>query len=93
MAEFRRLDRWKKSERKTDAWIADQIGVDKGVFSRFRNGLQTLKMKHLLRFEEVTEITPAECAEFYAEAVREREGDEPHASKKNGQGRVVEGAI
>lgn len=72
MAEFRKLDLWKKAEGKNDAWIAAEIGVDKGVFSRFRNGLQTLKMKHLLRFEDVTGITPAECAEFYAEAVKER---------------------
>lgn len=71
MADFRKLDLWQKAEGWNDAKTAKEIGVDKGVFSRFRNGLQTLKMRDLLRFEAVTGITPAECAEFYAEAVKE----------------------
>jgi len=81
MADFRKLDLWQKAEGKNDAWTAKEIGVGKGVFSRFRNGLQTLKMRHLLRFEEVTGISPAECAEFYAEAVKER-SPEPEAGGK-----------
>lgn len=72
MAEFTKLDLWQEAKEKSDAWVAKEIGVDKGVFSRFRNGRQTLKMRHLLRFQEVTGITPAECAEFYARAVKER---------------------
>lgn len=93
MAEFRKLDLWKKAEEKSDAWIADKIGVDKGVFSRFRNGRQTLKMRHLLKLQEITDITPAECAEFYAEAVKERPDETLVASKKNARAPVVEGAV
>lgn len=72
MAEFRKLDLWQKAEGKSDADTARDMKIGKSVFSRFRNGLQTLKMRDLLRFEAVTGITPAECAEFYAEAVKER---------------------
>lgn len=72
MTKFAKLDVWQKAEGWTDARTAKEIGVDKGVFSRFRNGLQTLKMRHLLKLEEVTGITPAECADFYARAVKER---------------------
>lgn len=74
MAEFRDLDLWQKAEEKSDAETARMIGVTKSVFSRFRNGLQTLKMRHLLKLEEVTGITPAACAEFYAKAVKEGAG-------------------
>lgn len=65
----------------SDAETARRIGVNKSVFSRFRNGLQTLKMRHLLKLEEVTGITPAECAEFYARAVKERDGADATVKK------------
>ena len=72
MADFRALDEWQRQSKKTDAQTADLLKFGRSKFSRFRNGLQTLKMRDLLILEEHTGITPAECAEFYAEAVKER---------------------
>ena len=81
MAEFRKLNLWQKAEGMSDADTARELEIGKSVFSRFRNGLQTLKMRHLLRFEALTDITPAECAEFYAEAVKERTPDDEPAGE------------
>lgn len=98
MAEFRALDLWQKAETKTDADVARAIGVGKSVFSRFRNGLQTLKMRDLLKLEAVTGITPAECAEFYARAVKERtpepegEAGKKKAAKRPFDAKTVEAA-
>lgn len=72
MTEFEALDSWLLKSRKNDAWLADKLKVSRSKFSRFRNGLQFLPIEDLLKLEDLTGITPAECAEFYAKAVKER---------------------
>lgn len=74
MTKFRALDLWQKAEKKSDADVARDLGISTSKFSRFRNGLQTLPMRDLLDLERLTGITPAECAEFYAQAVKEGVG-------------------
>lgn len=85
MAKFKALDDWQRQSRKSDAQTADLLKVSTSKFSRFRNGLQTLPMRDLLKLEHLTGITPAECAEFYAQAVKEGVG-----VKKNEAARAAE---
>jgi hypothetical protein len=89
MVEFKALDDWQRQSRKSDAQTADLIKVNRSTFSRFRNGLQTLKMRDLLKLEDVTGITPAECAEFYAKAVKQqgegvKKNESPAAAEPEG---------
>lgn len=82
MAEFTALDSWLLKSRKNDAWLADKLKVSRSKFSRFRNGLQFLPIDDLLKLEDLTGITPAECAEFYAEVAKGRPQKEPEPEKK-----------
>lgn len=72
MARFEAVDRWQSVTGKNDAETAELINVSPSKFSRFVNGLMALPMADQLTLERITGISPAQCAEFYAEAVKER---------------------
>lgn len=72
MVAFTALDDWQRQSKKNDAQTADLIGVKRSKFSRFRNGLQSMPIEDLLELERITGITPAQCAEFYADIVKQR---------------------
>lgn len=69
---FRRLQDWQRLHQYTDARLAEKVGCDRSVLSRAKRGLHVLKMKHQLAIEQLTEIKPAEWAEFYAKIEAER---------------------
>lgn len=81
---FEALARWQDFTRKSDAQAAALLEFTPSKFSRFKNGLQPLKMKDQFKLQEISGITPAECAEFYADAVKARLADEKPQPKKSG---------
>lgn len=83
MVEFKALLKWQAGEGLSDAQAAGELGWSTSKFSRVKNGLQSLKVRDQIKLEAVTGITPAQCAEFYADAVKARLADEP-APKKTG---------
>lgn len=67
---FQRLQDWQDLRDMNDGELADKIGCSRSVISRAKRGLQPLKMEHQLALEEISQIRPAEWAEFYADVVR-----------------------
>lgn len=85
---FRALNEWQRVAGHNDAQTAEMLQITRSKFSRFRNGLLPLPIQVQLRLERLTEITPAQCAEFYAACVKARSA----GSKKNLTRLTVEAA-
>jgi len=54
---FRRLKDMREDSDKTQTEIADYLGIQQTVYSRYERGYQTIPLQHLIRLAELYDVS------------------------------------
>lgn len=56
------IDSWLKRNKKTRAWLADELGVKRETLWRWLNGRRTPRIEHCVAIERLTRVPSAAWA-------------------------------
>ena len=57
--------KWLEETNKSQKWLAEKVGISEGALSKMLTGRTMCRVGVLLKLEDVTKISPSDCAHWY----------------------------